>query len=71
MQLITDVGASANQQGDNTFTPDHFITCMLCELSVCLCTQNAKIECADSECFARVSDGAYLPGLAQPTAKVD
>jgi hypothetical protein len=71
MKLITDVGASAAQQGDDTFTRDQFITGVLRELSVCLCRRNANIECAVSGCFVRVSGGAYMPGLVQPTADVE
>jgi hypothetical protein len=71
MKLITDVWASAAQQGDDMFTRDQFITGMLCELSVCLCRRNANIERAVSGCFLRVSGGAYMPGLVQPTADVE
>jgi hypothetical protein len=53
MKLITDVGASAAQQGDDTFTRDQFITGVLCELPVCLCRRNANIEHAVSGCFVR------------------
>jgi hypothetical protein len=71
MKLITDVGASAAQQSDGTFTRDQFITGVLRELSVCLCRQNANIERAVSGCFVRVSGGAFMPGLVQPTADVE
>jgi hypothetical protein len=52
MKLITDVGASAAQQGDDTFMRDQFITGVLRELSVCLCRRNANIERAVSGCFS-------------------
>jgi hypothetical protein len=71
MKLITDVGASAAQQGDDTFKRDQFITGVLRELSVCLCRRNANIERAVSSCFVRVSGGVYMPGLVQPTADVE
>jgi hypothetical protein len=71
MKLITDVEASAAQQGDDTFTRNQFITGVLPELSVCLCRRNANIEHAVSGCFVRVSGGAYMPGLVQPTADVE
>jgi hypothetical protein len=51
MKLITDFGASAAQQGDDTFTRDQFIIGVLRELSVCLCRRNANIERAVSGCF--------------------
>jgi hypothetical protein len=63
MKLITNVGASATQQGDDTFMRDQFTTGVLRELSVCLCRRNANIECAVSGCFVRVSGLEYMPGL--------
>jgi hypothetical protein len=75
MKLITDVRASAAQQGDDTFTHDKFITGVLCELPVCLCRRNANTEHAVSGCFVRNvqvrGGGAYMPGLVQPTADIE
>jgi hypothetical protein len=71
MKLINEAGASAAQQGDDTFTRDQFITGVLRELSVCLCRRTANIERAVSSCFVRVSGRAYMPGLVQPTADVE
>jgi hypothetical protein len=71
VKLITNIGASATQQADDTFKRNQFMMGLLQDLSVCLCRQNANIERAVSGCFVRVSGGACLQGLVQPTADVE
>jgi hypothetical protein len=66
MKLITDVGASAAQQGDGTFTRYQFITGVLLELLVCLCRSNANIERAVSSCLCEVLAERTCQGWCNP-----